>query len=134
MDLSITSFWDMLPENERIIVDYLRRLTLKTLPVNCKEQLTNGVPYYFLNKRICMIWPASIKGGGVKNGVLYGFSYGNRLADYDNYLTHGTNKRIFYKIYHSLEEIDEDMLIKLLHEAIEVDSRKINFPNKKYHL
>jgi len=32
-----------------------------------------------------------------------GFWYGNKLQDVDNYLTHGTNKQIFYKIYKSLE-------------------------------
>jgi hypothetical protein len=49
--------------------------------------------------------------------------YGNRLKDVDLYLTHGTNKQIFYKIYQSVEEINEKAIVKLLREAVEVDRR-----------
>jgi len=43
---------------------------------------------------------------GIKSGVLFGFWYGNRLKDENNYLAHGTNKQIFYKVYQSVDEID----------------------------
>ena len=69
-----------------------------------------------------MIWPASIPGGGIKKGVLFGFSYGNRLKDHNKYLDHGNNKRIFYKIYRSPEEINEAAIIILLKDAMEVDN------------
>lgn len=69
-----------------------------------------------------MIWPASVKGGGVKKGVLFGFSRGVLLSDPDQYLTHGSNKRIFYKIFQSVEEIEIIPLINLLNEAVQIDS------------
>jgi hypothetical protein len=53
--------------------------------------------------------------------VLLGFWYGNKLNDEDNYLTHGTNKQVFYKIYRSPEEIDEAAIVKLLREAVKTD-------------
>jgi len=53
--------------------------------------------------------------------VLFGLWQGYNLKDTDNYLTKGTNKKIFYKIYQSVEEIDEAAIVKLLKEAVELD-------------
>ena len=46
-----------------------------------------------------------------------------QVKDADQYLTHGTNKQIYYKIFQSPEEIDERPIIQLLKEAIEVDQQ-----------
>jgi N-acetylneuraminic acid mutarotase len=43
------------------------------------------------------------------------------LKDTSHYLTHGTNKQIFYKIYQSVEEINEQAVVKLLKEAVAFD-------------
>ena len=112
---------EILPENERIIVDVLRQIILENLPAYCKEKISYNVPFFYGNKGICIIWPATVPRGGIKEGVLLGFWYGNKLNDEDNYLTRGTNKQIFYKIYKSPEEIDETAIVKLLHEAIRID-------------
>ena len=113
--------FETLPENERIIVDVLRQIVLENLPAYCKEKISFGVPYFYGNKGICIVWPSTVPRGGIKQGVLLGFWYGNKLNDEDNYLTHGTNKQIFYKIYHSPEEIDDTAIIKLLREAVKTD-------------
>jgi hypothetical protein len=112
---------EILPENERIIVDVLRQIIFENLPAYCKEKMSYNVPFFYGNKGICIIWPSTVPRGGIKEGVLLGFWYGNKLIDEDNYLTHGTNKQIFYKIYKTPEEIDEAAIVKLLHEAIAVD-------------
>ncbi|MBK9719336.1 MAG: hypothetical protein IPO85_17835 [Saprospiraceae bacterium] len=52
---------------------------------------------------------------------MLGFCYGNRLHDKHQYLTHGTNKQVFYKIYKSAEEIDESAIQQLINEAIAID-------------
>ena len=70
------------------------------------------------------LWPASIPRGGIKKGVLLGFCYGHLLEDIDQYLTHGSNKQIFYKIYQSPEEIDEEAVAKLLRAAVNLDNTK----------
>jgi len=44
------------------------------------------------------------------------------LKDEDYYLKHGTNKKIFYKIYQHPAEIDERAILKLLEEAILLDA------------
>jgi hypothetical protein len=119
---SLLQLFETLPENERIIVDVLRQIILENLPPYCKETMSFGVPYFYGNKGICIVWPATVPRGGIKYGVLLGFWYGNKLNDEDNYLTHGTNKQIFYKIYHSPEEINETAITKLLKKAIQLDA------------
>jgi hypothetical protein len=120
---SLLEFWEYIPQEERIIVDVLRQIVLKNLPSYCKEKLSYNVPYYYGKRRICLIWPGAVPWGGIRDGVLFGFCYGHRLKDEDNYLTHGTNKQVFYKIFHSPDEIDYDAIVSLLKEAVEVDNQ-----------
>jgi hypothetical protein len=119
---SLVQLFDLLPENERIITDVLRQIVIETLPDTCKEKISYNVPFFYGNKGICIIWPSSIPRGGIKEGVLFGFWYGNKLNDTDKYLTHGTNKQIFYRIYKAPEEINQKALVKLLTEAVRVDT------------
>jgi hypothetical protein len=118
---SLVQLFDLLPENERIITDVLRQIILDNLPSYCKEKISYNVPYFYGQKGICIVWPATIPRGGIKTGVLLGYWYGYKLKDADQYLTHGTNKQIFYKIFQSPEEIDEQPIVQLLKEAIEID-------------
>jgi hypothetical protein len=120
---SLLQLFELLTEEERIIVDVLRQIVLENLPSYCKEKISFNVPFFYGNKGICIVWPATIPRGGIKEGVLLGFWYGNKLNDTDHYLTHGTNKQVFYKIYKSAEEINEEAIIKLLKEAIKIDRR-----------
>lgn len=120
---SLVQLYNLLPEDEKIIVDVLRHIVIDTLPSYCKEKISFNVPYFHGKKGICIIWPATIPRGGIKSGVLFGFWYGNRLKDVDRYLTHGTNKQIFYKIYKTPEEINQTKLIRLLKEAVNLDKQ-----------
>jgi hypothetical protein len=123
---SLVQLFDRLPEGERIIVDVLRQIISENLPNYCKEKLAFNVPYFYGHKGICIIWPASIPRGGFKQGVLLGFWQGNKLKDEDHYLTHGTNKKVFYKIYKDVEEIDEPAIVKLLKEAVKIDCNDVH--------
>ncbi|MBI1769997.1 MAG: DUF1801 domain-containing protein [Bacteroidetes bacterium] len=120
---SLPQLYELLPEHERLIVDVLRQIVKENLPKSCKEKISFNVPYFYGKKGISIIWPSTVPRGGIKNGVLFGLWYGNKLKDVDRYLIHGTNKQIFYKIYHSVEEINERAIVKLLKEAIEVDEQ-----------
>ena len=121
---SIVQLYELLPENERIITDVLRHLIKENLPSTCKEKISYNVPFFYGNKGICIIWPATVPRGGIKKGVLLGFWYGNKLKDTDNYLIQGTNKQVFYKIYQRPEEINSKAIIKLLKEAMKLDNNK----------
>lgn len=120
---SLIQLYEILPEHERLIVDVLRQIIRENLPATTKEKISYNVPFFYGKKGICIVWPSTIPRGGIKQGVLLGFWYGNKLRDGDHYLTHGTNKQVFYKIYHSVEEINEKAIVKLLKEAVIVDNR-----------
>lgn len=121
-----------LPRDEALLTDVLRQITIETLNGYGKEKLSYNVPFFYANKSICLIFPASVPRSGVKSGVLFGFWYGNRLKDESSYLTHGTNKQIFYKVYQSVAEIDIPALTGLIKEAVELDKGfKRNRRNKQ---
>ena len=122
--LFLVQLYDLLPENERIITDVLRQIIKENLQGYGKEKISYNVPFFYGNKGICIIWPATVPGGGIKKGVLLGFWYGCKLQDKDYYLTHGTNKQVFYKIFYSPKEINSRAIIKLLKEAVKVDEGK----------
>ncbi len=119
---SLPELYDFLPENERLIVDILRQIISENLPPYCQEKISFNVPYFFGHRGICIIWPSSVPRGGIKQGVLLGFWYGNKLQDEGNYLEHGTNKQIYYKVFFSPNEIDSDAIQKLLLEALQFDN------------
>ena len=121
---SLLQLFELLPEDERIIVDVLRQIILENLPSSVKEKFAFNVPYFYGKRGICIIWPATVPRGGLRQGVLLGFWQGNKMRDEDNYLTHGTNKKVFYKIYKKVEEIDETEIVKLLKEALRVDDNR----------
>ena len=118
---SIVQLYDLLPEKEKLVTDVLRQIVSAHLPAYCKEKISYNVPFFYGNKGICIIWPATVPRGGIKEGVLLGFWYGNKLADVDQYLVHGTNKQIFYKVFKSVKEINEKAIAKLLKEAAQID-------------
>ena len=118
---SLLQLMEVLPEDERIITDILRQIIIETLPKTCKEKISFNVPFFYGRKGICIVWPASIPRGGFKGGVLLGFWQGNKLNDEDDYLVHGSNKKIFYRIYKSVDAIEVAPIVKLLKEAVRVD-------------
>jgi len=128
---SLVQLYELLPENERIITDILRQIITDTLPRGYKEKISYNVPFFQGNKAICLVWPSTIHGGGIREGVLIGFWYGNLLNDTDNYLDHGTNKQVFYKIYKTIEDIDQPAIVKLLLEALRVDQLSAKIKREK---
>jgi len=118
---SLVELYAILPEGEKLIVDVLRQLIRETLPDYCREKISYNVPFFYGNKGICIVWPATVPRGGIKKGVLLGFWYGYRLNDPDHFLSRGTNKRIFYKIFDRVEEIDDRPIKRLLNEALKLD-------------
>lgn len=118
---NLIELYAVLPEEERLIVDVLRQIIRETLPDYCKEKISYNVPFFYGNKGLCIVWPSTVPRGGIKQGVLLGFWYGHRLYDPDQFLSRGTNKQIFCKIYQSVDEVDERPIKKLLKEALKLD-------------
>ena len=122
---NLGELFDSLPKEEKIIVDVLRQIILSAYPNYIKEKMSYNVPFFYAEKGIAIIWPASVPRGGIKSGVLLGFWHGNKLKDVDNYLTHGTNKQVFYKIFQVAEDIDDRPILKLLKEAVNLDKSRL---------
>jgi hypothetical protein len=120
---SILQLYALLPEKEKLIVDVLRQIITDTLPPYCQEKLSFNVPYFYGHKGICIVWPATIPRGGIKSGVLLGFWHGNKLKDEHGYLTKGTNKQVYYKIFQEPGEINQKEIVLLLKEAVKLDQQ-----------
>lgn len=115
---------EVVSEEEWIILEVLRGIIKDRLPDYCKEKIAYNVPFFYGNKGIAIVWPASIPRGGIKEGVLLGFWQGNKLKDAENYLTKGTNKKVFYRIFKSVEEIEVKKIERLIDEAIIIDQMR----------
>jgi hypothetical protein len=63
---SLVQLYELLTEEERIITDVLRQIIIETLPAYCKEKISYNVPFFYGNRSICLVWPASIPRGGIK--------------------------------------------------------------------
>jgi hypothetical protein len=111
-------------DNEKEIVLFLREFILNNAP-NIREKLSYNVPFYFLNRSICYIWPGSIPWGSKKkSGVEFGITKGYKLNDKNEYLEKGNRKQIYYKVFHTIDEIDIEILQDLLNQAVEIDKIK----------
>ena len=111
-------FYD-LPEAEQQLVRRLREVLLSTAP-NFGEKISCGVPYYFLQTRVCFIWPASVK-AGPKAGVWLGFCRGNLLSNEQQLLELNGRKEVTTITFFNVNEINENLLREILNEAILVD-------------
>jgi hypothetical protein len=116
-------FWEQLPAYERTIVDILRQIVIENIPDTYKEKFAWNVPCYYGNRQVCIIWPAAVPRGGFKEGVLLGFSQGRELQNKNGYIKSGNNKKIYYRIIKSVEEINEKEIKLLLKEAIIIDNK-----------
>ena len=117
---NIDQFLDFLPDTELKLVEPLRELILESIP-ELTEKLSYNVPYYFRNRRVCFIWPASIPWGNVHmEGVMLGICEGVLLTDHE-YFRMGQRKRVATRTYQSLHEMDFDLIRYYLFQAVEID-------------
>jgi hypothetical protein len=54
----VEAFIADLPQDEKRILQHLRTFLFEVEP-RFREKLSYDVPYYFLNHRVCFLWPAS---------------------------------------------------------------------------
>ena len=117
MGLEIKKFFDTLPENEKHLTNRLREIILKTYP-SFTEKFSYGVPYYYLGKRVCFVWPTSVPRSGFKSGVIFGISNGVILKKKFDVISCGTCKVVGWIQYHKLSEIKPKIIQDIIHEAV----------------
>lgn len=121
---NVDEFLEFLPDDEIILVQTLRNAVLNCLP-HCTEKLSYQVPFYKINKNICFIWPGSIFWGKLQSytGVVFGFTYGNKLSDERNYFEKGERKHVTMRRFESFKDIDLDLLKAYIFEAAIIDEQ-----------
>lgn len=127
----IEAFIDNLPKDEQMIVKRLRALILQTDP-RIVEKLSYGVPYFYRNRRLFFLWPASAipcreqrKKTLPAPKVTLGFCSGNLLSNVQRLLSGGGRKQVYTLGIASLSDIDERLLCEVFYEAILVDDQFI---------
>ncbi len=126
----IEEFLVFLPEDELKIVELLRKIIFHCIP-DIEEKISYNVPFYKRHSNICYIWPSSVQWGNVKlSGVQFGFNKGYLMQDEINWLEKGNRKQVYYKTFHSVKEIDIELLKAYIFEAAYTDE-KISKKKKK---
>jgi len=120
----VDDFLAWLPDEERKIVEVLRRLVFDCVP-GITEKLSYNVPFYRKHRTICFIWPASVLWGQKKTyeGVRFGFSNGYLLQDEFGYLEKGDRKQVYWKDIREITQADMDMLRTFVFEATLLDKK-----------
>jgi hypothetical protein len=119
---NITDLIKVLPENQLLITEELRSIIKSLLPL-ATEKLAYNVPFYYLNKRICFVWPTAIPWSGVKeDGVLLGFCQGHKMMTNTMNFRGTENKVVRFVLYKKLEEIAINEISIWLEELVEIDN------------
>ncbi|TAI49208.1 DUF1801 domain-containing protein [Flagellimonas allohymeniacidonis] len=121
---NVEEFLDFLPEDELQIVNFLRQL-IHNCFLEYKEKLAYNVPFYYRNKRICCIWPASVPWGNLSQGVALAFVRAKEIDPTNELLGMDQRKTVGRIVIKSMDELRGDNLelIKfLLQEAYRIDS------------
>lgn len=113
-----------LPEQEKLITKRLRSLILDSAP-RLQEKLSYGVPYFYHNRRVCFLWPASCIPCGMARldtlKVTLGFCYGNMLSNEQGLLVADKRKQVYVVPVHSLGGINERAIVEIVQEAVLLD-------------
>jgi hypothetical protein len=118
-----------LPKDEQIIVTRLRTLIFQAEP-RLKEGLSYGVPYFFRNRRVFFLWPASAIPCQYRSqhkppppNVTIGFCYGNLLSNAQGLLKSEGRKQVYTIDVPSLATLNEAPLREVINEAILIDDQ-----------
>ncbi|MBK6929960.1 MAG: DUF1801 domain-containing protein [Saprospirales bacterium] len=114
------SFYDALLTPEQAICERLRTMIQLHFP-HLQEKFGYGVPYYHQYSRVCFMYPASFPYSGQTGGVAFGFTRGNLLSNEQGLLELGTRKEVAYVPLRTAQDIREDPLLEILHEAVLLD-------------
>lgn len=118
---NIDDFLAYLPENELKMAELLRRIIFHCIP-DVEEKLSYNVPFYKRHSNICFIWPSSVAWGAMKQrGVRFGFTKGYLMQDEINYLEKGNRKRVYWKDFFSVKDIDVELVKAYIFEAAFID-------------
>jgi len=114
------SFLEAIAPEEGAICLYLRDLILQNYP-ELRETWAYGAPYYRGKYRVCFLYPASLPYSGIEQGVNFGFNRAYLLSNAQGLLNFGYRKEVGYVPVKTLNDIQPDVFLEILHEAVMLD-------------
>ncbi len=118
------SFLEAITAEEQVICLRLRDLILGNFP-EMNEKFSYGAPFYHRNSRVCFLYPASLPYSGIDTGVSFGFNRGHLMSNEQGLLQMGTRKEVGYVSVVLESDIQEDIFVEMLHEAILLDDEMV---------
>ncbi len=115
---SLDDFLEQCNDEERQVVELVRH-ELGLYP-EVRTKLSYGVPYFYRNRRIAFVWPASAA-FGPKHGVLIGFCFGSQLIDHDALLQLGDRRQVSWLHVQTRDEVPIPALRNFLAQAMMID-------------
>jgi hypothetical protein len=113
-------FLEKIQDEEKKMVQIIRQLIFDVVePLT--ERLSFGVPFYYHLGRFGLLWPASIKGSGLKSGIFLGFTKGFLMTDPFAVLEKGHRKEVYGLTLTSSREIQPELIRFLILESIKID-------------
>jgi Domain of unknown function (DU1801) len=108
---SAQELMDLLPTDERALMEQLREFIISEAPA-LKERLLYNILAYKGRLDVCFIWPAFVLWGEKKtyDGVRFGFSHADLLSDPSGYLERGNRKQVYLRDLQQFTNTDERML------------------------
>jgi len=111
------------PEKYRETLYVLREIILNSSPF-IEEKIAYTVPFFKHFGMLCYITHG-------KRGVEVGFWRGNELSDVQGALTRDERKIVRSLVYQKPEDIDEQILMEILQEAMMLNEEKFKMKKKK---
>jgi hypothetical protein len=111
------------PEKYRETLYVLREIILNSSPF-IEEKIAYTVPFFKHFGMLCYIAHG-------KRGVEVGFWRGNELSDVQGALTRDERKIVRSLVYQKPEDIDEQILMEILQEAMMLNEEKFKMKKKK---
>lgn len=111
------------PEKYRETLYVLREIILNSSPF-IEEKIAYTVPFFKHFGMLCYIAHG-------KRGVEVGFWRGNELSDVQGALTRDERKIVRSLVYQKPEDIDEQILMEILQEAMMLNEEKFKMKRKK---
>jgi hypothetical protein len=111
------------PEKYRETLYVLREIILNSSPF-IEEKIAYTVPFFKHFGMLCYIAHG-------KRGVEVGFWRGNELSDVQGALTRDERKIVRSLVYQKPEDIDEQILMEILQEAMMLNEERFKLKKKK---
>lgn len=115
------SFLEAIDPAEGAICLQIRDLILHNFP-ELRETWAYGAPFYRGKYRVCFLYPASLPYSGIEQGVHFGFNRAKLLSNAQGLLHLGDRKEVGYIKIHTQKDIQSDLFLEILHEAVMLDT------------